>query len=314
MKIKHFSNIEDFSSADYSEICRRGTIFQNGIEKGKTFSHLCSGKVLATMFFQESTRTSSLLQSAMIRLGGGYIGVSDTTGTYYGSKEESLEDFLHRIAIYSDIMAIRHKGLDLCEVAKDFRIPLVNALCGGDEHSLAGLGWIYFFSRHYQDLNNFKIGIYGMINLSRSAKTLIKALSFFGIEIYVDSVLKEFRTPDHIRNFVSEKKSKLIEANLDEFISKVDFLFIVGGLPESGEDSVLVNKYIQKVRTIRINELDMLKHGALLQYSEPRIMKGGRSSVDPEIDKDNRVINKIFLREFTFPTMALISYLLNADM
>ena len=74
-QVKHFTISDDFTNEEFEELFRRAAIFEKGFKEGKTFNHLCPGKVIATEFFQESTRTSASLQSAMIRLGGGWFGV-----------------------------------------------------------------------------------------------------------------------------------------------------------------------------------------------------------------------------------------------
>lgn len=315
---KHFTKTEDFTREEYLEVARRAKIFQDGIEKeGKDFAHVCSGKVLATMFFQESTRTSTGLQSAIIKLGGGYLGISGTAGTYLASGEEDLGDFLNSFATACDIMAIRHKSLNLDEIAPDFPVPLVNAMCGGDEHSIGALSMVYLLYRRNFDFKKLKYGIYGMIKSSRPAKGLIKALSIMGATIYEDPVIDEFETPPHIREFcekVSKKTgSQLIKKKYEDFLSEVDFLSVVEGLPQAGEDEKLVEKYNQKFEVFTKKELDALKPGALMMYGMPRKMTDGRLIAKEEIDKDPRVTNMAFLKEWVYAMMALFTYLLGVD-
>ncbi|MBU4369266.1 hypothetical protein KKG58_00710, partial [Patescibacteria group bacterium] len=164
MKIKHFIKTQDFTKEEYLEICRRAEIFQKGIEEqGKSFTHLCPGKVIATMFFQESARTATGLQSAMIKLGGGYVGVSGTAGTYIASGEEDLDDFLTSFIPFCDLMAVRHKFLELDKIVDSWPVPLINAMCGGDEHSIAALGMVYSMYKRNPNFKDMKYGIYGMI-------------------------------------------------------------------------------------------------------------------------------------------------------
>ncbi|MFA5871915.1 MAG: hypothetical protein WC858_04330 [Parcubacteria group bacterium] len=313
MPVKHFTKTDDFTREGYLEVFRRAKIFQEGLEKGKNFTNVCPGKVIATMFFQESARTASLFQMAMIRLGGGWIGISGTAGTYVNSGEEDMRDFLNGYAAFSDIMAVRHKSLDLSEMARDFPIPLMNGMCGGDEHSLGALGWIYSLSKRFGDLSKIKVGVYGMTKSSRPTKALIKALSIFKAEIHEDPVIESFRTPEHIQEFVKKNGGNLIPDKYDNFLNKMDFILIAEGLPQKGEDKKLVEKYNDKFKILSQEEVNRLKPGALIEYGEPRMMTNGKLIAKEEVDNDPRIMNKVFMKEFIYVTMGLITYLLDIE-
>jgi len=314
MKIKHFTKTQDFTKEEYLEICRRAKIFQQGIEKqGKSFTHLCPGKVLATMFFQESTRTSIGLQSAIIKLGGGYIGISGTAGTYLDTGEEDIDDFLNSFTPFCDLMAVRHKFLELNKIADNFPVPLINAMCGGDEHSIAALGMAYSMYKRNFKFEDMKYGIYGMIKSSRPAKAYIRALSILGATIYEDPVVEGFETPLEIRKFCEKIGGKIIKKKLDDFISEVDFLHIVEGLPQSGENQALVDKYNKLFKILGKKDLNMLKSGAFMFYSMPRKLTDGRMIIDIEIDNDPRVLTMVFMQEWVYVLMGLYTYLLKID-
>lgn len=313
MAIRHFTKIDDFTKEECLEIYKRAKIFQEGIKQGKNFTHLCKGKVLGTMFFQESTRTASCLQSSIIKLGGGYIGISGTSGTYLATGEEDLGDFLNSFADFCDIMAIRHKTLNLDEISYNFKIPLINAMCGKDEHSLFALGMIYTLFHLGIDLEKGKFGIYGMIKSSRPAKGLIKILGMFGATIYEDSVIEEFKTPIYIKEFVENKGGRLIKKKYEEFLPEIDFLFVTEGLPQAGEDEDLVKRYNQQFKIFTKKELEILKSTSYMMYSMPAKLTDGRRIVDKEIEKDSRVINTRFLKEWVYTIMGLITYLLKIE-
>ena len=98
--MRHFAQITDFTKNDYEELFRRAAIFQ----KGGDFTHLLRGKVLGSLFFAESTRTSTGLKSAMIALGGGWVGIDGIKGTYLESGEEDIEDFIFSYEQFVDIV------------------------------------------------------------------------------------------------------------------------------------------------------------------------------------------------------------------
>jgi aspartate carbamoyltransferase catalytic subunit len=310
---KHFIKTEDFTKEEYLEICRRAKIFQDGIEKGKTFTHLCSGKVLGSLFFQESTRTSTACQSAMIRLGGAYVGVSGMAGTYLASGEEDIGDFIESFVPFCDIVAIRHKTLNLGDIVPKMPIPVINAMCGNDEHSIGALAMVYSMYHRGFDFKKLKVGIYGMVKSSRPAKAMIKALGIMGATIYEDPVIEEFTTPADIRKFCEKAGGKIIRAKLDDFIGEVDVLDILEGLPQAGEDSALVEKYNKLFKVFTKEDIKRLKSTAVFRYIMPRQLTDGRLTATKDVDDSPRMIMKSFFKEWLYTVMALYTYLLDIE-
>lgn len=308
MNIKHYTRTEDFTKNDYLEVFRRAEIFA----KGGDFTHLARGKVMAVMFFQESTRTVSIFQSAMIRLGGGWLGITNPAGSYVAAGEESMEDTLRGISSISDIMAVRHKSFDLTAFAKDFPIPLINGMCGGEEHTAAALWFVFSASRHFASLDNLKVGFYGMVKSSRPAKALFKVFSQFKATIYEDPVIPEFTVPAHIKDYSQKLGAKFISANFDDFIGEVDFLLITEGLPQVGEDEKLVEEYNKKFVRFGRQQLERVKNNAIVYHGEPSMMTNGQDIVKKEeILNDPRIMNPIMLKDAPYANMGLITYLLN---
>ncbi len=112
MKPKHLVYSKDIDKAGYDEILRRTEKF---VEEGIP-PDLCRGKVVATLFFQPSTRTMSCFQSAMLRAGGGWIGVTGADGISMG-KGESLEDTIREYGSFADVITMRHPDDDSAERA-----------------------------------------------------------------------------------------------------------------------------------------------------------------------------------------------------
>lgn len=309
--MKHFTRTEDLSTKEYLELFRRTKFFEEGIKKGKNFTRLCPGKVIATYFFQESTRTSAILQAAMIRLGGGWFGIAGTAGTYLASGEEDLEDTLNAVAPLCDIMAIRHKSLDLTEVAqKGFPVPLINAMCGGEEHTLGAAIFPYLALKHLGNIKGLKVGIYGMSKSSRPMKATAKVLGRFGANFYEDSVIPEFSLPKHIVAGIRKEGGKYEQAKLADFIGKVDYLFVVEGLPQAGENPKLVDKFNQKFVPFSNKHLAKVRKDAIIDVGEPRATTDGRLVALKETDHDPRMVASDLLKTGVYATMAIITHLL----
>ncbi len=308
--MKHFTQTLDFTVKEYEEIFRRAKKFQDKPKEKDT--ELARGKVLAVAFFQESTRTVASFQSAMLRLGGGWLGITSPAGSYVAAGEESVEDTLLSLAEYADIMAIRHKNFDLSAFAPRSPVPLMNGMCGGDEHTQAALAITYSIWRRRGSLKAAKIGIYGMTKSSRPAKGIMKALSRYGVTFYEDPVVPELQTPPAIKKIVEENGSKIISTKVGEFLDKVDFFFIVEGLPQAGENAKAVKMYNSQFNIMGTQDLKKLRSNALFMYGMPSVMTDGRLIVKKEeLDQDKRMIGYALLREIVYVNMATITYLLD---
>src|SRR3989344_3878519 len=170
-KIKHFSQVNDFTKKDIDEVLRRAKIFN---DYKKDVTHIAPGKVLGLGFFQESTRTAAGLQAAIIRLGGGWNGIPSPAGSYVNIGEESMDDTLDSLADSADILGIRHKNFDLAAYSKKSKVPLINGMCGGDEHSAGSLGMVYTIEKNVGKIKNLKVGMYGMVKSSRPSKAITR--------------------------------------------------------------------------------------------------------------------------------------------
>jgi len=307
-KIKHFIETQDLTKEDYLEILERAVEYQKNPEKTR---HLCEGKTIATMMFKASTRTGTMAQTAMQKMGGGWVGIQGTAGTYIETGEEDEEDIMRSVAAYTDIMVVRHKKLNLYDFADTFPIPLMNGLCGNDEHTIGGVLFLYSVLRHFGRLDNIKLGLYGQTVNSRPFKTVEKILSFFNAKMYEDSVLDELATPPHIIKFVEEHGSTFEKAKLKDFIGEIDVLLIQDGMPSLGvDDPKIMAEYTKRFATMTPKDFEPMRKDAIFYYEQPRAMMDGRLTVSKEVDSDPRSMGQAMMGEGIYPMMALITYLL----
>lgn len=312
--MKHFTRTEDFTKKEYLELFRRAENFENGLKEGRNFTDLCPGKVIATYFLQESTRTSASLQSAMIKLGGGWFGISGTAGTYLASGEEDLDDTLITVAPLCDILAVRHKDFDLTAFAeKGFAVPLINAMCGGDEHSMGAIFFTYYLLHRLGNLQGKKIGLYGMSKSSRPVKAAVKVLSYFGVNFLEDSVIPEMALPETHQRVIEGHGGTYQKAKLTEMLPAVDFLFVVEGLPQAGEEEALVTKFNQAFVPFANSHLAKLKSNTPVCVVGPRATTDGRLTALKETDQDPRMVVNEILASAIYGNMALLTYLLGVD-
>jgi aspartate carbamoyltransferase catalytic subunit len=287
MSIKHLVSSKDLSKDDYDEILRRFNKFiQDGIP-----SDLCNGKVVATLFFQPSTRTMNLFQASIIKMGGGWIGATDKNILSMG-KGETLEETIREYSCFADLIALRHEDDDSAERSAPYSyVPLINCGSGSREHALAG-PWVICSMAYYlkRPLNNLKIGIYGTPEINRVTKAMVPIFGLYGMDIVIDD-LGHFPLPKEVEIAALKNGAKGIRYDkLDNFIGNVDVLFLTRGLqkgilppdkfPKEKERLVL-----KKYRPINKNDMKKLHKDAILYMLKPRIFE-----VERDVDDDPRAV------------------------
>ncbi len=146
-------------------------------------SDVCAGMIMASLFFEPSTRTRLSFESAMHRLGGNVIGVSDVKSTSL-AKGESLADMARIIGSYADIIVIRHPWEGAARIIADYAgIPVINAGDGGHQHPTQTLLDLYTIKKERRTLKGLKIALWGDLKYGRTTHSLIFALAKFGANI-----------------------------------------------------------------------------------------------------------------------------------
>jgi aspartate carbamoyltransferase catalytic subunit len=144
---------------------------------------ICSGKVMASLFFEPSTRTRLSFETAMHRLGGSVITASDV-GASSLAKGESIADTAKIIGSYADICVIRHPWEGAAKVVADYAgIPVINAGDGGHQHPTQTLLDLYTIIKERQNIKGLKIALWGDLKYGRTTHSLIFALARFGADI-----------------------------------------------------------------------------------------------------------------------------------
>jgi aspartate carbamoyltransferase catalytic subunit len=144
---------------------------------------LCAGKVMATIFFEPSTRTRLSFESAMHRLGGSVISVSDPKSTSF-AKGESIADMARIISGYADIIVLRHPWEGAAQLMADYAtVPVINAGDGGHQHPTQTLCDLYTLKKERGELKGMTIALWGDLKYGRTTHSLIFALAKFGATI-----------------------------------------------------------------------------------------------------------------------------------
>lgn len=269
------------------------------------FSHVCDGKILATCFYEPSTRTRLSFESAMIRLGGQVLGFSEASSSS-AAKGESVSDTIRVISCYADICAMRHpkEGAPMVAASRS-GIPVINAGDGGHQHPTQTLTDLMTIRALKGSLSGFTIGLCGDLKFGRTVHSLIEALLRYDNIRFVFISPPELKVPDYITD---ELKAKGIEyeevIKLEDTIGDLDILYMTRVQRErffNEEDYVRLKDFY-----ILTNEkLQLAREDMLVLHPLPRV-----NEISVEVDDDERAVYFKQAQYGVYVRMALIMTLL----
>src|SRR3989344_1110388 len=287
MALKRLVNSMDIDKKGYDEIVRRGIKFiHEGIQ-----GDVLKNKIVSTLFFQPSTRTMISFESAVIRGGGGWIGVSGTSGLSM-EKGESLEDTIKSFSDASDCIVLRHGDDDSADrAAKVAHVPVINAGSGSREHAVAAAMMLVLLAKYMkQPLQGARIGVYGTPQINRCMKALAPILGLYNVDLYIDD-LGHFPLPDDVEKITRENGIKnIMYGKLDEFIGEIDSLLVTralqkGIIPEDEFPQEKQDEIMKNFITLNIDHVQKMREDATVFMIKPLIFE-----VDKSVDGDSRAV------------------------
>lgn len=304
--MRHLMNPLDFSVEELDKLFA----LADDIEKDPAkYAHKCDGKILATCFYEPSTRTRLSFESAMTRLGGRVIGFSDAASSS-ASKGESVSDTIRIISCYADICAMRHpkEGAPMVAAEKSL-IPVINAGDGGHQHPTQTLTDLQTIRSLHGDLNNFTIGLCGDLKFGRTVHSLINALvRYEGIKFIFISP-EELKIPDYVTDMLREKGIPYEEViRLEDVMPKLDLLYMTRVQKErffNEEDYVRMKDfYVLDKQKMELAPKDMY-----VLHPLPRV-----NEISVEVDSDPRAAYFKQVQYGVYVRMALILTLLEVEL
>ncbi len=302
--MRHLMSPLDFTTKELDELFD----LANDIEQNpRKYDHACDGKILATCFYEPSTRTRLSFESAMTRLGGRIIGFSDAASSS-ASKGESVSDTIRIISCYSDICAMRHpkEGAPMVAAEKS-GIPVINAGDGGHQHPTQTLTDLLTIRSMKGKLDNFTIGLCGDLKFGRTVHSLINALVRYQNIRFIFISPEELKVPDYITDMLREKNIPYEEViRLEDVMPHLDILYMTRVQKErffNEEDYVrLKDFYILDTVKMALAKKDML-----VLHPLPRV-----NEISVEVDKDPRAAYFKQAKYGVYVRMALILTLLES--
>ncbi len=300
LKGKHLIEPGDLEIEELEEIF---TLADAIIHDPKKYLDICKGHLLATLFYEPSTRTRFSFEAAMLRLGGEIIGFSEPNSSSV-SKGESIGDTIRTIGCYADIAVMRHPKEGAPKLAsKHSTIPVINAGDGGHQHPTQTLTDLLTIRSYKKNISGNVIGLCGDLKFGRTVHSLVKALSRYDNIKFVFIAPPELEIPPYI---IEELRghSYYQTSSLEEAIPELDILYMTRIQKErffNEEDYLRLKSYY----ILDKKKLEQAKEDMIIMHPLPRV-----DEIHTEIDQDPRAVYFNQAKYGMYVRMALIVKLL----
>lgn len=303
LKSRNLIQPEDFSIKEIDEILN---LAEDIMKNPSAYSRVCEGKLMATLFYEPSTRTRLSFEAAMKRLGGEIIGFSEPNSSSV-SKGESLRDTMRVVSGYVDLIIMRHPDAGAAEEAiKYTSVPFINAGDGGNQHPTQTLTDLLTIKSLKGTLKNHTIGLCGDLKHGRTVHSLVKAMNRYEDNKFVFISPEELKMPEYIKEKM-QSNSYWQTSHLDESLKSLDLLYMTRIQRERFVD----NDEYERLKDTYILDKEKMEHAKedmFVLHPLPRL-----NEISTEVDDDKRAV---YFKQATYgmyARMALIMKLLGVD-
>lgn len=296
---KNLVSITDFSCDEILRIMELAAQFE-----ANPYQQVLAGRVIASLFFEPSTRTRLSFESAINRLGGRVIGFSETSNTSV-SKGETFHDTIMTISNYCDMIVMRHSIEGAARYASEVsKVPVVNAGDGANQHPSQTLLDLYSIKKTQGTLENINIMMIGDLKYGRTVHSLLEALSFFN-PTFTFVAPDELKMPDEYKLFLRQKGIPYTETrHIEEAIDQADIVYMTRVQRERFSDPMEYER-VKNVYILKNNMLDHTKSNMRILHPLPRV-----GEIDPDVDQNPKAYYFKQTENGVYTRMAIISYLL----
>ena len=302
LKGRNLIQPNDLSVAEIDEIC---SLAEQIIVDPASFNDVCRGKILATLFFEPSTRTRLSFEAAMLHLGGAVEGFSDAANSST-SKGESLADTIRTVSSYVDVIAMRNPKEGAALLAGKFsNCPIINAGDGGHYHPTQTLTDLVTIRALKGGFEGHTIGFCGDLKFGRTVHSLVEAMMRYPKSKFVFISPVELQVPDWVINFLNAENIEYTPSErLESVIGDLDILYMTRVQKErffNEQDYLrLKDSYILDNAKMKLAKQDMI-----VLHPLPRV-----NEIAPEVDDDPRAAYFKQVKYGMYARMALISKIL----
>ena len=295
-------SIEDFSREEINYILDKSTKMEQIASKS---SDLLNGKILATLFFEPSTRTRLSFEAAMLKLGGSTIGFAEMESASV-KKGENLADTIRTVENYADVIALRHPLDGAAKLAAEYsKVPIINGGSGSEEHPTQALLDLHTIRKEKGRIDKLKIALVGDLRYGRTVHSLAYALSMYDVELHLVSP-EPLRMRREVLRSVQNKIPVVETSNLEKTIPQVDVLYVTRIQRERFPDPAEYAK-VRGAYKIDLNTLSNAKKDMIILHPLPRL-----DEIAPEVDATPQARYFQQVRSGIAVRMALLALVLGA--
>ena len=292
LKNRSLVSINDYTKDEQLYILELAKSFEK-----KPVQNIINDKVVATLFFEPSTRTRLSFESAFSRLGGKVIGFSDPSSTSV-QKGESLKDTIKTVCCYSDLIVMRHHKEGSARFASEVAtVPFINAGDGANQHPTQTLLDMFTIKQTQGKLENLEIAFVGDLKYGRTVHSLVMALCNFNCNFHFISPV-ELKIPSSLKHFLELGNYKYYEyTSLQEVMGNVDILYMTRIQKERFSDPMEYEK-IKDSYILRNEMLTKTKDNLKILHPLPRV-----NEINEDVDDNEKAyyfqqaLNGVFVRQ-----------------
>ncbi|MDR2486942.1 MAG: aspartate carbamoyltransferase [Clostridiales Family XIII bacterium] len=294
---------QDFTTAELDGLF---ALAEGILDNPPAYAERCRGKLLATLFYEPSTRTRFSFEAAMLKLGGQVIGFSGEQSSS-AAKGESIADTIRTVACYADLAVIRHPKEGSARVAAcSSDMPVINGGDGGHQHPTQTLTDLLTIRREKGRLSGLRVGLCGDLKFGRTVHSLIKALARYEGMSFTLISPDELRVPDYVKHDIDNGAGSTFREveQMQDVLPELDILYMTRVQKErffNEEDYVrLKDSYI-----LDTEKMGIAPEGMIVMHPLPRV-----NEISTEVDKDPRAVYFKQAQNGMYARMALIMALL----
>ncbi|MBU8892554.1 MAG: aspartate carbamoyltransferase [Bacteroidales bacterium] len=299
MENKHLISITDYSKEEIFKILDLAAEFEKNPNQ-----NLLNNKVIATLFFEPSTRTRLSFESAISRLGGKFIGFTEA-GSSSVSKGESVKDTIMTVANYSDMIIMRHPIEGSARWASEVSgVPVVNAGDGANQHPTQTLLDLYSIRKTQGTLDNLNVYFVGDLKYGRTVHSLLQAMSMFNTTFNFISP-EELKIPDEYKLFLDKKGLKYYEhRDFSDIISHADIIYMTRIQRERFSDPMEYEK-TKNSYVLKNNMLENTKPNMKVLHPLPRV-----NEIHTSVDENEKAYYFTQALNGVYTRQAIITHIL----
>ena len=298
MKKRSLVSIDDFSTEEILKVLDLSVEFEK-----QPIRKLLEGKVIATLFFEPSTRTRLSFESAINKLGGKIVGFSDSSSSSV-SKGETLHDTIKMVSSYCDLIVMRHPIEGSARYASEVAsVPVINAGDGANQHPTQTMLDLYSIRKTQGRLEDLNIFMVGDLKYGRTVHSLMMAMSRWNATFNFIAP-EELRMPDEFKLYLDNMGLKYYEhTDFTDIISKADIIYMTRVQKERFSDPMEYEK-VKNVYVLRNSMLENTKPNMRILHPLPRV-----NEIHPDVDSNpkayyfEQALNGVYTRQAILCTL-----------